>query len=1572
MRTELIVKSKTLGGVTDLTLLAPLKKGLVPALDAVTYKTRVKRLLKTLSLGRASSHEYGLIRPFSDAVERVGKIHSVRVAVVEPDQVLLAVTFDGSWESYLRVLWQKVGTLLDVIFCNTEGYVSAYDSSFEAWAGWVRSVQIETDFFYGVPRLTVDDVHYLRGEEQLHRAGPGLPQTDLAATQAAVQSAEARAWDLARRQSPGAVAETVRMALQSLSVIHRLTHLYVPSEDDGKFLHRAARDLLLEFVRLKEETSLVDALVELGRGRFDEPLTWLLRPPRPGSPKSPPVQAGVPHRVRTDVQAGILNPLERNTHGALLFFAFDSGAAMARFLDRLALSRDADPAPDDGIYRSAAFTLEGLRQAGLGEAELEWFPLEFREGMEARASMLGDFWHNHPRRWRLPASWAPAAPGQDPRRIELASVHLVVQLRVNSSADITLALTSAEHPLRGEIAALSGVAGAVLLAAEPMSRAYEPAPNLAGVEQVREHFGFVDGMSNPGFAAADEGEVYDNRIPLGEVLLGHANQADPMPAATWTPAQRAVLHNGSFLVVRKLRQDTSALHNAIRLALDGPLAGKGLDREAVLAKMMGRRRDGLPLAGGGVTAGPPYSNDFDYAGDAQGRRCPFHAHVRRANPRPLNDIDLPVPEGGRFPRLMRRGMSYSEAPTPATGEGERGLMFMAYSASIAEQFEVVQRWLAGGNSAGGNSAGGFSGQGDPFVGVAQPGQRRHFRFEHADQACAMPLDGDPTPLAPVRPFVQLEWGAYLFVPSLSAVAEMSARAAARPAAAPAVWDASRGLRQLEQLEAMGQYLTQAEQIDAWKAALEDPEARERFRSADLWAAIRQHRQGVLRTAYGVLVCDAALVKQAFARSGGDFSVSGYYQRMAASLGEIFLGLDDSGKDCPYRAQSGPANEAIAGITGVQAFDAAFGLANARLDLMVGQERALSDATGRQPWELNLNLKEIVDPVIEGLCKAWFGLPEKAPSEFEAGPARWDCTPADPPRCPGHFTAPSRYFFQPQPNATVQDYGRRYGRELTAAMTAVVTRWRQSGHTPGATVAQAIFNMPNASAELIARTMVGAMMGFIPTLDGALRLVLNEWLLAGDFWALRDRWEAAHVAESGVAPGAGSTPATLSAQAATRSALIKAMQLRPMPELVWRTVARPCQLGSLALAPGERVVLSIVSATQQALADGDDDVYAMFGGDRHLAPHSHACPGYEAAMGALLGAATALLRSPWPMRPSPAPLALTLGPVPALPPPAPPAGSLRTAKPPSALEPPPPSPHTDTATRPVLLAEGDSWFDHWSQPGMSNLLEPMSTVHGFQIEEVATAGDTLRLMSLPAQLDEVALHMRRLHGRGITPQAILLSAGGNDLVAKLPAPSKDVVLLALLNERVEGKSDAPNGLNALNEVKAQEFIDTLAPLLRKVLRRLDAERQRYFGPKPPPIVLHGYDYPIPDGRGSLGKLGNWLWPSFDKMKWGDVAFAEERGAAMKRLIVMLNKMQTSVLGEFQNVHHVDLCGTLEREFPKDYKAAWANELHPTAAGYVALAQELDTALKRLLPAGSPSQAGGDPKRSASQARSANTE
>ncbi|NUZ05897.1 hypothetical protein [Piscinibacter koreensis] len=274
MRTDLLVKGKSLTGSSDLTIFAPLKKGLVPSLEAVSYKTRTERLLRVLNGGRASSHEFSLHRPISDSVERVGRIHSVRVAVLEAEsKVMLAVTFDGTWESYIRILWQKVGTLLDVIFCNTEGYVLSTEG-FDRWCAWIDRVQVETGFFYNTHGLTVADVDYLRRQVVAHCEAGSPAAAALAAVRSRVVPAEEVAYSVGQTTTLNAV-DTVRQGLQALTQLFRLSDLYLPDTPDGDVLLRASRDLLCEFRALVDDPDVFPDVIRPITLRFGRQLAWL-------------------------------------------------------------------------------------------------------------------------------------------------------------------------------------------------------------------------------------------------------------------------------------------------------------------------------------------------------------------------------------------------------------------------------------------------------------------------------------------------------------------------------------------------------------------------------------------------------------------------------------------------------------------------------------------------------------------------------------------------------------------------------------------------------------------------------------------------------------------------------------------------------------------------------------------------------------------------------------------------------------------------------------------------------------------------------------------------------------------------------------------------------------------------------------------------------------------------------------------------------------------------------------------------------------------------------------------------
>ena len=274
--------------------------------------------------------------------------------------------------------------------------------------------------------------------------------------------------------------------------------------------------------------------------------------------------------------------------------------------------------------------------------------------MEERAGLLGDLVGSHPRNWQLPErNWPPRLEGESAYRppVELAEVDIVLQLRTTEDCDGHDA-TLADHPLHARIEALAEQAadsGVELLAVETLRRASRDTGMAA-----RDHFGFLDGLSQPAVRPADPPAPRDE-VARGEILLGYANdRADPPPPPD------LLKDNGTYLVVRKLQQNVAALRSFVAEAS----AKLGMDEEQILGKMMGRTRAGEPLAKPG--AGP--TNDFDYADDKEGRLCPFQSHIRRTNPRQTVDDEnfRPTPRFLRRrallrPRAPRRGGGLSRA-----------------------------------------------------------------------------------------------------------------------------------------------------------------------------------------------------------------------------------------------------------------------------------------------------------------------------------------------------------------------------------------------------------------------------------------------------------------------------------------------------------------------------------------------------------------------------------------------------------------------------------------------------------------------------------------------------------------------------------------------------------------------------------------------------------------------------------------------------------------------------------------------------------------------------------------------
>jgi len=313
-----------------------------------------------------------------------------------------------------------------------------------------------------------------------------------------------------------------------------------------------------------------------------------------------------------------------------------------------------------GLVASFAISANGYRALGLLPDDFGGGGRSFRSGMKLRGFSLLS-------RNRDPPASEWEAPYQ-------GDIHALLSLSHDSADELAAKTQEVSAGLRSVADILTIERGTVLRNArgDPI-----------------EHFGYVDSRSQPLFLQADLDmeksagvDAWDPSAPLGLVLVD-----DP-----FTSEDDCF---GSYLVFRKLQQDVvnfdaGVKDLATRLAADEALTG---------ALVVGRFKDGSPVTLRPFDGIGP-ANNFEYlAHDRVGNRCPFHAHIRKANQRGANPFLNSAEE--RSHRIVRRGIPYGVRPAPSGGvspsasaTGEVGLLFQAFQSDIARQFEFIQRtWV---------------------------------------------------------------------------------------------------------------------------------------------------------------------------------------------------------------------------------------------------------------------------------------------------------------------------------------------------------------------------------------------------------------------------------------------------------------------------------------------------------------------------------------------------------------------------------------------------------------------------------------------------------------------------------------------------------------------------------------------------------------------------------------------------------------------------------------------------------------------------------------------------------------
>jgi|GEM_PF-5538564 len=174
------------------------------------------------------------------------------------------------------------------------------------------------------------------------------------------------------------------------------------------------------------------------------------------------------------------------------------------------------------------------------------------------------------------------------------------------------------------------------------------------------------------------------------------------------------------------------------------------------------------------------------------------------------------------------------------------------------------------------------------------------------------------------------------------------------------------------------------------------------------------------------------------------------------------------------------------------------------------------------------------------------------------------------------------------------------------------------------------------------TLVGVMMGFLPTGFGSILTVLATWVVSGRFWDIQEAYLKA-LKSSGSKLD--------SANQSFTHALVETLRNDPTPEMFWRTVKLPGKFGSsknsIDMEIGDKLVFCIAGETQMIKKQEYSlkDLYPIFGGERKIAAAgdpaespTHACPGFVAAIGVYFGLIAGLMQA-GELRPAGSPLLL---------------------------------------------------------------------------------------------------------------------------------------------------------------------------------------------------------------------------------------------------------------------------------------------------------------------------------------------
>lgn len=510
----------------------------------------------------------------------------------------------------------------------------------------------------------------------------------------------------------------------------------------------------------------------------------------------------------SQIQSLVFGGLGFMPHGACLLFNLPADSAKARAF--VAGLYDCAAYGDGRKLRRDAVVTVGLggnalERLGLPDECVSGFPPAFREGMgtAARSRILGDVDDNAPDHWE----WG--RDGHDVAllvygRSDAAAAKLEKELLASAKAHgmappHRIPLVPVKKPAIEPFGFVDGVSQPIIRGSYQSYRKNDPIHLVQPGEFI---LGYPDDRGN--FPPEPELSPLldpESHLPVADRARFFGNSIVDAP--------RALGRNGTFLVIRQLEQDVGAFWDyctaeAKRVEPRFPQPYE-VSREFIAAKLVGRWPDGSSLVRNpyypfpdeqkkrdarrraratakGFTAqeaiaamgepvgdetarpdshpageaeripAPPGAgrsgdNDFLFGvEDPQATRCPYGAHIRRANPRDsLAPGSMEQVSISNRHRLLRVGRLYQ----PEKGR-DPGLLFMCLNGDLERQFEFIQQtWLTS------PAFHGLVGEQDPLTSNGRVDATGYM----------VPTYDGPVRLKPLKRFVKTLGGGYFFLPS---------------------------------------------------------------------------------------------------------------------------------------------------------------------------------------------------------------------------------------------------------------------------------------------------------------------------------------------------------------------------------------------------------------------------------------------------------------------------------------------------------------------------------------------------------------------------------------------------------------------------------------------------------------------------------------------------------------------------------------------------------------------------------------------------------------------------------------